>query len=254
MSEVELKKDERIDQIREDGVKIIQSKEIFAFSLDAVLLADFPKIPNKGVVVDLCAGTGAVGLFAQEYLKPNATTKFKEIEIQPRLAEMLERSIKLNGLEEKFEVLNIDGKEATQHLKKDSVDLVLCNPPYFKVDESSHLHQQEHHLIARHEVKFTLEEIIKVSSELLKMNGNFAMVHRPERFLEIIELMMKYQVTPKRIRFVHPKQDKDANILLIEGIKHGKKSGLKILPPLYMHEENGDYTQAMKEKFYQRYQ
>ncbi|MDR0846999.1 MAG: tRNA1(Val) (adenine(37)-N6)-methyltransferase [Lactobacillales bacterium] len=247
-----LKEDERIDQVKLDGVKIIQSKDVFAFSLDALLLANFPSIPKRGTIVDLCAGTGAVGLFARER-QPETKAKFIEIEIQPRLADMTKRSIELNEFDN-FEVLNIDGNDATKYIKKDSVDLLLCNPPYFKVNEKSPVNESEHHLIARHEVKFTLEQIIKTSADLLKMKGKFAMVHRPERLLEILEEMKSNNIAPKRIQFVYPKQNKDANILLIEGIKHGQTAGLKILPPLYMHDEEGEYTKEMKEKFYQRYE
>ena len=237
-----LHSDERIDQLFADDIKIIQSKEVFSFSIDAVLLANFPRFPKKGMIVDLCAGNGAVGLFASRKTQAPIT----QIEIQPRLADMGKRSILLNHLEQQLTMIELDLKKAATVIKPDSVDLILCNPPYFKELPTSQKNPNTYLAIARHEIATSLEEIIHVSAKLLKTNGRLAMVHRPDRFLDILHAMELENIAPKRIQFVYPKVRKEANILLIEGIKQGKKDGLRVLPPLYIYNENNDYQPEMK--------
>lgn len=230
--------DERIDQLYANNIQIIQSPSVFSFSLDAVLLANFPKIPKKGTIVDLCAGNGAVGLFVSDYTK----APIYQIELQERLADMGKRSIQLNHLEEQVTMYQMDIKETFTKLSSDSVDLVLCNPPYFKNISTGVKNPNPHLAIARHELHTNLEEVIMISSKLLKANGRFAMVHRPDRFLEIIEVMKKHRLAPKRIQFVYPKKGKEANILLIEGIKDGKLDGFKVASPMFTYDETGNYN------------
>ncbi|BCA86427.1 methyltransferase [Enterococcus saigonensis] len=241
-----LNKNERIDALYAEGIKIIQSKDVFSFSIDAVLLANFPNIPKRGKIVDLCAGNGAVGLFVSH--KTNA--QIDQIEIQPRLADMAQRSIALNHLEEQLKVYELNLKDSLSVIKKDSVELVLCNPPYFKNLPTNEKNPNPHLAIARHEIHATLEDVIDVSSQMLKMNGRLALVHRPDRFLEILELMQDYRIAPKRVQFVYPKENKDANIVLVEGIKDGKKDGFKILPPLTVYSNTNEYTPAIKAMLY----
>ncbi|MBP2099255.1 tRNA1(Val) (adenine(37)-N6)-methyltransferase [Enterococcus rivorum] len=237
---------ERIDQLYADGIQIIQSKEVFSFSLDAVLLANFPNLPKSGKIVDLCAGNGAVGLFASQKTK----AKIIQVELQSRLADMGKRSITLNKLENQVEMLELDLKEAATVIKPDSVDLVLCNPPYFKELPTSIKNPNPYLAIARHEIHTSLEEVITVSAKLLKTNGRLAMVHRPDRFLDILHAMEQAKIAPKRIRFVYPKEGREANTLLIEGIKHGKKDGFKVLPPLFTYDEDNNYSAEMKAMLY----
>lgn len=237
---------ERIDQLYADGIQIIQSKEVFSFSLDAVLLANFPNLPKSGTVVDLCAGNGAVGLFASQKTK----AKIIQVELQSRLADMGKRSITLNKLEDQVEMLELDLKEAATVIKPDSVDLVLCNPPYFKELPTSIKNPNPYLAIARHEIHTSLEEVITVSAKLLKTNGRLAMVHRPDRFLDILHAMEQAKIAPKRIRFVYPKEGREANTLLIEGIKHGKKDGFKVLPPLFTYDEDNNYLAEMQAMLY----
>lgn len=241
-----LNKNERIDALYAEGIKIIQSKDVFSFSIDAVLLANFPNIPKRGKIVDLCAGNGAVGLFVSH--KTNA--QIDQIEIQPRLADMAQRSIALNHLEEQLKVYELNLKDSLSVIQKDSVELVLCNPPYFKNLPTNEKNPNPHLAIARHEIHATLEDVIDVSSQMLKMNGRLALVHRPDRFLEILELMQDYRIAPKRVQFVYPKENKDANIVLVEGIKDGKKDGFKILPPLTVYSNTNEYTPAIKAMLY----
>lgn len=233
-----LKKKERIDQLFSTDVKIIQNKDVFSYSIDSVLLSRFPKFPSKGLIVDLCSGNGAVGLFASTKTK----AKIVEIEIQKRLADMGQRSIELNQLQNQVSMINDDLKNLMTHVPRSKVDLILCNPPYFKASETSKKNASRHYLLARHEITTNLDEICRISQQALKTKGRLAIVHRPDRFLEIIDTLKKYKLAPKRIQFVYPKANKDANMLLIEAIKDGSPDGMKFLPPLIVHKDNGDYT------------
>lgn len=238
MDKIELKDGERIDQLFSTDVKIIQNKDVFSYSIDSVLLSRFPIIPTRGLIVDLCSGNGAVGLFASTRTK----APIIEVELQDRLAEMAQRSIILNNLESQVKMVNDDLKNLLNYVPRSGVDLILCNPPYFKAKESSKKNLSEHYLLARHEITTNLEEICQISRHALKSNGRLAMVHRPDRFIEIIDALRSNGLAPKRIQFVYPKVGKEANILLIEAIKDGSIKGMKVLPPLIVHEDNGDYT------------
>lgn len=247
MSErINLLPNERIDQLFAEDIQIIQSREVFSFSLDAVLLANFPNIPKRGKIVDLCAGNGAVGLFVSRHTQADII----QIELQERLADMAQRSIHLNGLSDQMTVIQDDLKNAPKYLGHDAVDLILCNPPYFKDLPTNHKNPNEHLAIARHEIYTNLETVIQTSAHLLKMNGRLCLVHRPDRFLEVIETMQQAKIMPKRIQFIYPKEGKEANILLVEGIYQGKKDGLKVLPPIYTYDANGEYTPTIKKMLY----
>ena len=241
-----LKEGERIDQLFSTDVKIIQNREVFSYSIDSVLLSRFPEIPSRGLIVDICSGNGAVRLFASTRTK----APIIEVEIQERLADMAERSIHLNHLEDQVQMIHDDLKNLLNHVPRTGVDLILCNPPYFKVSETSKKNVSEYYLLARHEITTNLEEICDIARHALKSNGRLAMVHRPDRFLDIIDTMRQYNLAPKRIQFVYPKMGKDANMLLIEAIKDGSTDGLKILPPLFVHKENGEYTDDIFEIYY----
>lgn len=241
-----LKEGERIDQLFSTDVKIIQNREVFSYSIDSVLLSRFPEIPSRGLIVDICSGNGAIGLFASTRTK----APIIEVEIQERLADMAERSIHLNHLEDQVQMIHDDLKNLLNHVPRTGVDLILCNPPYFKVSETSKKNVSEYYLLARHEITTNLEEICDIARHALKSNGRLAMVHRPDRFLDIIDTMRQYNLAPKRIQFVYPKMGKDANMLLIEAIKDGSTDGLKILPPLFVHKENGEYTDDIFEIYY----
>lgn len=241
-----LKDGERLDQLFSTDVKIIQNKEVFSYSVDSVLLSRFPRLPKKGLIVDLCSGNGAVGLFASSMTKATIV----QVEIQERLADMNRRSIELNGLGDQVSVINDNLNQLPEHIGRSKVDLILCNPPYFKVDKESNLNESEHYLLARHEVTTNLDQICYTAQQVLKSNGRLAMVHRPDRFLDILDTLKTYKLAPKRLQFIYPKAGKGANMLLIEAIKDGSPDGLKILPPLVVHEDNGDYTAAIREIYY----
>lgn len=228
---------ERIDCLP-GNLKIIQSDEVFSYSIDAVLLAHFAHTRPFSRVVDLCAGNGAVGLMLSQKTKG----KIDMVEIQSRLAEMAERSVQLNGLEEQVNVIHDDLNNALHYIEHDSVDCLVCNPPYFDCHDQNKVNPNPYLALARHEITFQLEQLMNTARQLLKTKGHLYLVHRPSRLLDIIHSMEAAQIAPKRIQFVYPKKEKEANIVLVEGMKQGKKNGLVIMPPLIVHQENNKYT------------
>jgi tRNA1(Val) A37 N6-methylase TrmN6 len=170
------------------------------------------------------------------------------VEIQKYIYDMGVDSIKENRMDKQIEFINEDIKEIDKIYESESFDIVTCNPPYFKYQEDSLINENEGKAIARHEVNVKLEDIISTAKYLLKNGGTFAMVHRPERLIEIINLMQKYGIEPKKIRLVYPKEDKNANILLIEGVKNGK-SGLKVEKALIVHNNEDKYVEEIKDMF-----
>ncbi|MGE8038145.1 tRNA1(Val) (adenine(37)-N6)-methyltransferase [Lysinibacillus sp. NPDC093692] len=241
-----LKDDERLDYLLAEDLRIIQSPSVFSFSLDAVLLSKFVSVPyNKGKIVDLCSGNGVIPLFLSARTKGHITG----VEIQPRLFDMAERSIRYNKLEEQIHMVLGDVKEIPKELGIEKYDVVTCNPPYFLAHEASDKNLSEHYAIARHELYLTLEESIQSASKLLKQGGKAAFVHRPGRLLDIVTAMRANRIEPKRMQFIYPKEGKEANTLLIEGIKDGKPD-LKILPPLYVYNADNEYTAEVREILY----
>lgn len=238
--------DERLDYLLAENLRIIQSPSVFSFSIDAVLLAKFSYLPvRKGKIIDLCSGNGIIPLL----LSTRTEAQIVGVEIQERLADMAKRSISYNQLEEQIEMIEYDLKNITDLIPKERADIVTCNPPYFATPDTSLKNTNEHFRIARHEVMCTLEDTIRVAASLLKQGGKANFVHRPERLLDIIDIMRKYRLEPKRIQFVHPRIDKEANTVLVEGIKDGKP-GVKYVPPVIVYDELGEYTPVIKEILY----
>jgi tRNA1(Val) A37 N6-methylase TrmN6 len=243
---VNLREDERLDYLLAEDLRIIQSPNVFSFSLDAVLLARFVWVPiQKGKIVDLCSGNGVIPLFLSARTKGTITG----VEIQERLYDMAVRSIEYNQLGDRLHMVHGDIKAVPKQLGFEKYDVVTCNPPYFPTPSREEINENEHLAIARHEILCTLEDAIKASSQLVKQGGKVAFVHRPGRLIDIIELMRKYRLEPKRIQFVYPKAGKEANTLLIEAIKDGSPD-LKILEPLIVYDENNEYTPIVKEILY----
>ncbi|WP_252505011.1 tRNA1(Val) (adenine(37)-N6)-methyltransferase [Sporosarcina sp. Marseille-Q4943] len=241
-----LKEDERLDYLLAENLRIIQSPSVFSFSLDAVLLAKFAYVPiRSGKIVDLCAGNGAIPLF----LSARTNADIIAVELQERLADMARRSVGYNGLDDRITILNDDVIGIARKIGFEKYDTVTCNPPYFPAIEASEKNLKEHVAIARHEIRLTLEQAVQSASELLKQGGKAAFVHRPGRLLDIVTAMRANRLEPKRIRFVYPKEGKEANTLLIEGIKDGKPD-LRILPPLYVYGNDGQYTEEVRHLLY----
>jgi tRNA1(Val) A37 N6-methylase TrmN6 len=241
-----LKGDERLDYLLAENLRIIQSPSVFSFSLDAVLLARFAHVPGRlGKVVDLCAGNGAIPLFLSARTKAQITA----VELQERLAGMAERSVQYNKLDAQITILHDDVIGIAEKIGYDKYDLVTCNPPYFPAHEASDKNLLEPIAIARHEIYLTLDQAIQSASALLKQGGRAAFVHRPGRLLDIVTSMRAHRIEPKRIQLVFSKAGKDANTLLIEGTKDGKPD-LKILPPLYVYDQEGNYTEEVRRLLY----
>ncbi len=226
-------------------LKIIQNTDWFAFSLDSVLLANFVKInKNTKNILDLCTGNAPVPLI----LSTKTNSKIVGVELQKEIYDMAKKSITINKLDGKIELLNMDIKDVTNIYDTDTFDLITCNPPYFKINDKSKLNDSDIKTVARHEVHMNLSDVFKISKKLLKNNGSIAMVHRPERLIEIIEEMKKNNIEPKRLQFIYPKLNSECNTILIEGTKNGNP-GLKILSPLYVHDDNGNYLEKIKKMF-----
>lgn len=233
------------DLLGYDGLKIIQRPDLFNFSLDSTLLAHFVTI-NKGVkrIIDLGTGNAPIPLFLS--LRTNA--EIIGVEIQEVSYDLAIRNVELNNLTHKITILHDDLRNIHQKLGHHAFDVITCNPPFFRVTEDAHLNKNDFLTIARHEVMATLEDVIKEASILLKHGGYFALVHRPDRLLDILELMRKYKIEPKRLRLVYPKPNRECNTILIEGRK-SRQTGLRILPPLYVYKENNEYTDEILEIF-----
>lgn len=224
---------------------IYQDDDYFAFSLDSVLLANFVTIKlSDKKIIDFCCGNAPIPMLMSFRTK----ARIFGVELQKEVFSLGYDSILENGMDKQIELINDDVKNISKFIEAESMDVVTCNPPYFKYQDDSLVNGNVVKTIARHEVKLDLEDVIKASKYVLKNNGTFAMVHRPERMIEIINLMQKYGIEPKKMRLVYPKMGKDANILLIEGIKNGK-TGLKVMRPLYTHNEDGSYVSEIRDMF-----
>lgn len=247
-----LQGDERLDRLMKEQIDIIQSPSVFSFSIDAVLLANFAKLPKSKTarIVDACSGNGAVAFM----MSARTNAKIIGIEYQERPVDMAKRTIAFNELEDKVEMLHADYNAVEQYIKPDSVDVITCNPPYFINNEQSEKNKLDTFTLARHEVTLTLEQWVKQSSRLLKYKGKLFIVHRPDRLGDIMDCLRQYKVPVKRLQFVYPKANKKANIVLIEAIKNGSNDGVEVLPPITIFDEKSQYTPLVKEMLYGEYE
>ncbi|MCI8276698.1 MAG: tRNA1(Val) (adenine(37)-N6)-methyltransferase [Clostridia bacterium] len=235
---MKINNNERIDDLEYENLKIIQNKEGFCFGIDSVLLSDYAKnIKKDAIVVDIGTGTGIIGLLLCKKAK---LKKIYGVEIQEDVAKMAERSIQLNSLEDKFQIINIDINNISDKLDNNSIDVIVTNPPY-KKKNTGLLNEEEKKLISRHEIKCTLEDIVKTSYKLLKSKGEFYMVHRAERLVDILYTLRNNKLEPKNIRFVHSKAGEKPKLILIRCVKDAKEY-LKIENPLFIYDNNGEYT------------
>ncbi|WP_300343257.1 MULTISPECIES: tRNA1(Val) (adenine(37)-N6)-methyltransferase [unclassified Fusobacterium] len=234
-----------IDLLQKD-MKIIQRADHFSFSIDSLLVAEFATITRTTKkIVDLGTGNGVIPLF----LSKRTDSKIYGIEIQKISSELAKRNVELNKLGDQIEIINDDMKNWETHFKRGSMDLVVTNPPFFKFHgEEKQLNDLDQLSLARHEITINLDSLLATSASLLKDKGYFVMVHRVDRLIDIIETMKKYRIEPKRIQFCYTKIEKEGKILLVEGVKNGN-SGLRVLPPLIAHDENGDYSETVLKMF-----
>ncbi|KIR02355.1 tRNA (adenine37-N(6)-)-methyltransferase TrmN6 [Lachnospiraceae bacterium TWA4] len=232
-----LKEHERIDDLQIKGYRIIQNPDYFCFGMDAVLLSDFSVVKKNEQVLDLGTGTGILPILLEA---KSEGKHFTGLEIQVDVANMASRSVELNQLEEKISIVCGDIKEASTIFEANSFNVITCNPPYMKPDIAI-VNPKEPKAIARHEVLCEFEDIAREASRLLKPKGRFYMVHRPRRLMDLLTTLRNYHLEPKRIRFVHPYQDKPANMILLEAVY---QSGTQMIvePPLIVYKEVGQYT------------
>ena len=238
---IKINENERVDDLELNGLKIIQDKDGFCFGIDSVLLTDFAKnIKAKSNVIDLGTGTGIIPILLTQKTK---NTNFVGIELQTEVANMAERSVKINNLENRIKILNLNILELDKNYRKNSFDVVTTNPPYKKLNTGV-VNENNKKLISRHEITASLENFIEIASYLLKDFGEFYMVHRPDRLVDIFYLMRKNKIEPKKIRFVYPNKNKKANLILIKGIKLAKPF-LEYDDNLYVYDENNKYTKEI---------
>ena len=234
---VELKAGERIDELQRNGYQIIQNENGFCFGMDAVLLSGFAKVKRGENALDLGTGTGIIPILLEAKTEGR---HFTGLEIQETSADMAQRSVCLNDLNEKVEIIRGDIKEATDLFGKASFDVVTSNPPYM-TGQHGLVNPDMPKAVARHEILCTLEDVIGQASALLKENGRFYMVHRPFRLAEIMVTMSRYRLEPKRMKLVYPFVDKEPNMVLIEGLKGGRPR-VTVEKPLIVYEKPGVYT------------
>lgn len=235
--EIELKENERIDDLQRNGYQIIQKTDGFCFGMDAVLLSGFAQVKKGERAIDLGTGTGIIPILLEAKYEGEHYTG---LEIQKEMAEMAARSVALNHLEEKVSIVLGDIKEAGRLFGLANFDVVTSNPPYMN-DAHGLKNPDLPKAIARHEVLCTLEDVVREAAGLLKPGGRFYMVHRPHRLIEIITALTKYKLEPKRMKMVHPFVDKEANMVLIEAVRGGR-SMIKVEAPVIVYKEQGVYT------------
>ena len=231
---------ERVDDLQRKGYKIIQNEEKFCFGMDAVLLSSFTMVKPGEKVLDLGTGTGIIPILLEAKTEGE---HFTGLEIQAESADMARRSVELNNLTSKIDIVEGDIKEASKIFGKNTMNVVTVNPPYMN-DLHGIKNPELPKAIARHEVLCTLEDVVREGAAVLKQNGRMYMVHRPHRLVEIITMMTKYKLEPKRMRLVHPYKDKEANMVLIEALKGGK-SMIKVEEPLVVYKDVNVYTEEL---------
>lgn len=234
---IDLKEHERIDDLHRNGYRIIQKEKAFCFGMDAVLLSGFAVVKPGEKALDLGTGTGIIPILLEA---KTDGSHFTGLEIQEEMAEMAGRSVILNGLEQKIDIITGDIKEAGRIFGGASFDIVTTNPPYMN-DSHGLKNPDLPKAIARHEVLCTLEDVVREGAKVLRPGGRFYIVHRPHRLIEIITALTKYRLEPKRMKLVHPFVDKEANMVLIEAVRGGR-SMLKVEKPLIVYKEPGVYT------------
>jgi len=240
---VDLLEDERIDDLEYKGLKIIQNKNGFCFGIDSVLLSDFAKnIKKNAKVIDIGTGTGIISILLS---KKTELSKIYGVEIQEEVANMAQRSVQLNNLQDKIEIINSNIKNIFDILNQNDFDAIVTNPPYMKVNTGA-INEEKKKLISRHEVECTLEDIIKISYKLLKSNGEFYMVHRAERIVDILFYLRQYKLEPKILRFIQPNLNKEPNLILIKAVKNAGYQ-LNIKKPLIVYDQKGNYTDEILE-------
>lgn len=242
---MELKENERIDDLQLNNLKIIQNSKWFCFGIDSIILSNFAKEMHKNSkVLDLGTGNGILAILVSEKVE---NSKIIGIEVQEEVADMAKRSVELNNLEQRITIINSNIKEIKYN---NEFDAVITNPPY-KETNTGLMNENQVKLISRHEIKGTLEDFIRKSSEALKDRGSLYMVNRPERTIDIFEYCRKYKLEPKKLQMVYSKIGGKPNLILVKAVKNANKY-LKVEKPLYIYKENGKYTDEILEIYNMR--
>lgn len=216
-----------LNDLYDTGFKIYQSKDYFKFSLDSLLLANFVEFNfTDKLVLDLCTGNAPVPIILSE----NKKIKIYGFELQKEIYELAVKSIKVNQIDN-VEIINDDVKNSLNYFPGNNFDIVTCNPPYFKYTKNSIINENEIKSIARHEIKITLEDIIKIATKQLKAKGKFYIVHRSDRLIEIINYLNKYNFGIKKLQFVYSSIDANSSMVLIEA-KKDCKNDVKVSKPI----------------------
>lgn len=244
MNNVPIYGNERVDDLLTHDLRIIQSDEVFSFSMDAVLLARFAAVPKYGKVLDLCSGNGVIPLL----LSTRTKAAIEGIEIQPRVADMARRSVEMNGLTERILIREGDLRELVNITGHGVYDAITVNPPYMPLTGGD-LKLNKHQAIARHEIHCSLEDVAVAAMRLVRPGGKVSMVHKPQRLAEIVTVLRQHRLEPKLVRFVHPRAGADANMVLIEALRDGKPD-VRILPPLIVYGEDGQYCPEIMDIYY----
>ena len=232
---------ERIDDLELNGLSVIQNPSAFCFGMDAVLLADFMQVRPGETIVDMGTGTGILPILLSQ---KQETTKFHAIELQEEMADMAERTMRLNRLEQRIQVHHVDMRHAHTLLGREVADAVVCNPPYGKRGGTLPS-ETKSHLLARHETDMSIAEVVAACAAVMKNHGRLAMVFPAARMLELCDALREKRVEPKRVRLVYAKADRAPYLVLIEAMKNAKPA-LKWLPPLIVYHEDGTETAELK--------
>lgn len=239
-----LSEGERLDDLQLNNCQIIQNPEKFCFGMDAVLLSGFAKIKKGETVLDMGTGTGILPILLAAKTEGRS---FTGLELQAESADMARRSVSLNSMQDRIDIVDGDIKEASHIFGAASYDVVVTNPPYMNENHGI-INPDAPKAIARHEIKCNLEDVIGQAAKVLKVNGRLYMVHRPFRLVDIMELMVKYKLEPKKLRMVYPYADREPSMVLVEAIKGGKRR-LTVEKPLIIYNENREYTEEIKRDY-----
>ena len=232
---------ERVDDLQRNGYRIIQTPDWFCFGMDAVLLSAFASVKPGEQVLDMCTGTGVIPILLEARTEGSS---FTGLEIQEPVAEMARRSVVLNRLNEKVSIVNGDVKEASSIFGRASFDIVTCNPPYMN-NQHGLQNPSAPKAIARHELLCTFDDVAREAAACLRPGGRFYLVHRPRRFMDLITTLRVYKLEPKRMRFVHPFADREANMVLIEAFRGGGVQ-MHVDPPLVVYRDVNEYTDEVR--------
>ncbi len=240
-----LQENERIDDLHRNGYKIIQNTEGFCFGIDAVLLSGFAKVKKGENALDLCTGTGVIPILLEAKTQGK---HFSAIEIQPSVADMAARSVLLNKLQDKINIVTGDIKECSNYFNENSFDVITCNPPYM-VNGSGYMCESSPKAISRHEILCNIDDVFAAAYKMLKYGGRMYMVHRCERLPDIFNSARKYNIEPKTMRLIETRKGKAPELVLLELIRGGKP-GLKVMPSLIIYNTDGSYTEEAYNIYY----